>query len=100
TYSWRRTFDGLVQARGAIPFYGDVLGDWREEARLETADHSEIRVYTTTYETQHRLYTLVHKPEYRNSLTVHGYKQSHHVDYYLGWGMETPPQPSIRLVQR
>jgi hypothetical protein len=100
TYSWRRTFDGLVQARGAIPFYGDIFGDWREEALLETSDHAELRIYTTTYETSTRLYTLVHNPAYRNSLTVHGYKQSHLVDYFLGHGMAAPPAPHIRLVAR
>lgn len=100
TYTWRRTFEGLVQARGAIPFYGDIFGDWREEALLETADHGELRIYTTTYETDVRLYTLVHNPAYRNSLTVHGYKQSHLVDYYLGHGMTDPPAPRIRLVTR
>lgn len=100
SYSWRRSFDGLVQARGAIPFYGDIYGDWREEALLETSDHAELRIYTTTYETATRLYTLVHNPAYRNNLTVHGYKQSHLVDYYLGFGMAAPPAPAIRLVNR
>ena len=100
TYAWRRTFEGLVQARGAIPFYGDVFGDWREEALLETTDHAELRIYTTTYETDVRLYTLVHNPAYRNCLTVHGYRQSNLVDYYLGHGMSAPAQPSIRLVSR
>ncbi|HEX6276355.1 MAG TPA: hypothetical protein VFZ53_25115, partial [Polyangiaceae bacterium] len=100
TYGWRRTFDGLVQARGAIPFYGDVFGDWREEALLETSDHAELRIYTTTYETNVRLYTLAHNPAYRNSLTVHGYKQSHLVDYFLGHGMVAPPAPRIRLAAR
>ncbi|WP_338111418.1 hypothetical protein [Sorangium cellulosum] len=98
SYSWRRTFDGLVQARGAIPFYGDVFGDWREEALLESRDHAELRIYTTTYETDVRLYTLVHNPGYRNCLTVHGYRQSNLVDYFLGYGMGAPPPPSIRLV--
>jgi rhamnogalacturonan endolyase len=100
TYSFRRTFEGLVQARGAIPFYGDIFGDWREEALLETADHGELRIYTTTYETDVRLYTLTHNPAYRNSLTVHGYKQSHLVDYYLGFDMSPPAAPNIRLVAR
>lgn len=29
TYSWRRSFDGLVQARGALPFFGifSVIGE-------------------------------------------------------------------------
>lgn len=98
TYSWRRTFEGAHQARGAIPFYGDIFGDWRDEALLER--NGELRIYTTTYETDHRLYTMVHNPAYRNSLTVHGYKQSHHVDYFLGFGMEPPPRPRIQLAQR
>jgi len=97
TYVWRRTFEGAYQARGAIPLYGDILGDWRDEALLENG--GELRIYTTTYETDHRLYTMVHNPAYRNSLTVHGYKQSHHVDYFLGFEMEPPLPPSIRLVQ-
>ena len=100
TYRWRKTFDGLVQARGAIPFYGDIYGDWREEALLETADHAELRIYGTTHPTDTRLYTLAHNPAYRNHLAVHGYKQSHLVDYYLGFGMAEPPAPKIRLVAR
>jgi hypothetical protein len=47
-----------------------------------------------------RLYTLTHNPAYRNSLTVHGYKQSHLVDYYLGFDMSPPAAPNIRLVAR
>ncbi len=100
TYSWKSNFDGLVQARGAMPFYGDILGDWREEVLVEAGDHSELRIYSTSYETAVRLYTLVHNPQYRNELTVHGYKQSHHVDYFLGFDMETPPQPKVRLAPR
>lgn len=100
TYSWKMSFDGLVQARGAIPFYGDILGDWREEALVEASDHSELRIYSTSHETDVRLYTLVHNPQYRNSLTVHGYKQSHHVDYFMGFNMNPPTQPRIRLAPR
>jgi rhamnogalacturonan endolyase len=99
-YNWKYTFDGLAQARGAIPFYGDILGDWREEALVESPDHSELRIYSTAYPTDVRLYTLVHNPQYRNSLTVHGYKQSHHVDYFLGFGMQPPAVPQIRLAPR
>jgi len=100
TYYWKWNFDGLVQARGAMPFYGDILGDWREEVLVEATDHSELRIYSTDFETDVRLYTLVHNPQYRNSLTVHGYKQSHHVSYFLGFDMDTPPQPEIRLAPR
>lgn len=100
SYQWKWQFDGLVQARGAIPFYGDILGDWREEALVEAPDHGSLRIYSTPYETDVRLYTLVHNPQYRNSLTVHGYKQSHHVDYFMGFSMQSPPAPAIRPAPR
>lgn len=100
TYVWRETFDGLVRARGALPFFGDILGDWREEVIIESPDSSELRIYSTTHETSTRLYSLAHNPAYRNSLTIHGYKQSHHVDYFLGFGMSPPPAPLITPVRR
>jgi rhamnogalacturonan endolyase len=28
-------------------------------------------------------------------MTLKGYMQSHHVDYFLGAGMATPPRPNI-----
>lgn len=100
TYTWQRSFDGLVQARGALPFFGDIFGDWREEVIIENSANQELRIYTTTYETDVRLYTLAHNPAYRNSFTVHGYKQSHHVDYFFGFGMSQPPAPKIRSAGR
>jgi hypothetical protein len=30
-------------------------------------------------------------PACRNAMTLKGYMQSHHVDYFLGSGMSTPP---------
>ncbi|MBB3062733.1 carbohydrate-binding protein [Microbulbifer rhizosphaerae] len=100
TYVWRESFNGIVQARGALPFFGDILGDWREEVIIEASDHSHLKVYTTGHQTDHRIYTLPHNPGYRNSMTVQGYKQSHHVDYYLGEGMSVPPMPLIRPAPR
>lgn len=100
TYFWRDTFGGLVQARGALPFFGDIYGDWREEVLIENAEYSELRLYTSTYETDERIYTLLHNPAYRNSLTIQGYKQSHYTDYFFGFNMAKPPQPKIVPVAR
>jgi rhamnogalacturonan endolyase len=33
-------------------------------------------------------------------MTFKGYMQSHHVDYYLGAGMSTPPRPAITYTPR
>lgn len=84
---------------GRPPLYGDLLGDWREEVVLETADHSELRIYTTTIPTTYRLPTLMHDPTYRNTVNVKGYLQSTQVGYYLGEGLTFPvPPPVITVV--
>jgi rhamnogalacturonan endolyase len=75
---------------GRPPLIGDILGDWREEVVLESADHTELRIYTTTIPTSYRMPTLMHDPAYRNSVNVKGYQQSTQVDYYLGEGMRFP----------
>jgi hypothetical protein len=83
------------EARAAPLFYGDILGDWREEIIFEHWDGSELIILTTTDVTDTRLYTLAHNPLYRNDMTTRGYYQSNMVDYYLGYGMETPPMPDM-----
>ena len=98
TYYWKETFSGLETARGAIPLYGDLYGDWREEAVVESTDQTELRIYSTNYPSDYRIYTMLHNPAYRNALTAKGYLQSHHVDYFLGYDMAAPPRPHIRLV--
>jgi rhamnogalacturonan endolyase len=76
-------------------FHGDILGDWREEAVYTNAAFNELIIFTTNQPSSTRLYTLAHNPAYRNDMTVKGYMQSHHVDYFLGNGMAQPPRPNI-----
>ncbi|WP_244205202.1 hypothetical protein [Streptomyces bobili] len=93
-----RLFDpaGVVSgARNATPFYGDLVGDWREEILAETADHTALRLYTTTEPTRTRVYTLAHNPAYRLGWTVRGYLQSTYTDYYLGTETRRVPEPHI-----
>ncbi|MDT0269103.1 hypothetical protein RM844_22710 [Streptomyces sp. DSM 44915] len=88
---------GAVNASGGYNplVYGDILGDWREEAVYTNGEYNELIIFTTDIPTDTRLYTLAHNPAYRNAMTLHGYMQSHHTDYYLGEGMTTPPRPNI-----
>jgi MYXO-CTERM domain-containing protein len=90
------TLAGIYGARNAAPLYGDMFGDWREEVLLEQSDSASMRIYSTAIPTQKRIYTLVHDPEYRNSMCEKGYIQSHMLDYYLGDGMTDPPKPNIK----
>jgi len=75
----------------------DILGDWREEVVARTADGKELRIFTTTMPTDHRIYTLMHDPIYRLSVAWQnvGYNQPAHPGFYLGDGMATPPRPNI-----
>jgi rhamnogalacturonan endolyase len=75
----------------------DLFGDWREEVIFRTKDNQSLRIYTTTIPTNHRLYTLMHDPQYRLSITWQnvGYNQPPHTTFYLGHGMQKPPRPNI-----
>ena len=92
-------YEGATRSdRGCPMFYGDIFGDWREEVVMTSWDFRSLVIFTTDVSTSERLYTLPHNPEYRNCMTVKGYMQSHHVDYYLGSEMDTPPSPDIIAV--
>ena len=93
---------GAVNASQSVQptFHGDILGDWREEAVYTNAAFNELIIFTTNQPSSTRLYTLAHNPAYRNDMTVKGYMQSHHVDYFLGNGMSAPPRPSITYPAR
>ncbi|KAK1633349.1 hypothetical protein BDP81DRAFT_483372 [Colletotrichum phormii] len=64
-------------------FIGDILGDWREEVIVTNEAADELLIFTTDKSSDIRLYTLAHNPAYRNAITLKGYMQSHHVDYFL-----------------
>ncbi|MFF7880765.1 hypothetical protein ACH40F_09225 [Streptomyces sp. NPDC020794] len=98
-----RLFDpaGVVSgARNATPFYGDLLGDWREEILAETGDDTALRLYTTTEPTRTRIYTLAQNPGYRLGWTARGYLQSTYTDYYLGTETRRVPKPAITTAAR
>lgn len=75
----------------------DILGDWREEVIWRTSDNQSLRIYTTTYETDCRIYTLMHDSHYRISIAWQNvaYNQPPHTGYFLGDGMSAPPMPDI-----
>lgn len=75
----------------------DLFGDWREEVIFRTNDNQSLRIYTTTIPTEHRLYTLMHDPQYRLSIAWQnvGYNQPPHTSFHIGQGMKTPPKPNI-----
>lgn len=78
----------------------DIFGDWREELIYRNRENTELLIFTTTIPTKHRIYTLMHDPQYRVSIAWQNvsYNQPPHPGFYLGEDMEAPPVPSIVLV--
>jgi rhamnogalacturonan endolyase len=79
----------------------DILGDWREEIILRSTDQQFLNIYTTVNETTHRIYTLMHDPQYRLAIAWQNaaYNQPPHPGFYLGEGMSDAPVPNIQLVE-
>ena len=111
TYSWgsrliefaKMTNYAVKSENGVRPaFFGDMIGDWREEVLLEkkstvTIDGVSYTTcpgfvgFSTDYPTEHRIYCLMQNPAYKSQSTARGYYQSPFPDFYLGYGMPMPP---------
>ena len=67
-------------------FYGDILGDWREEIIQPTSDNTELRIFSTWYPTEYRFPCLMSDHVYAMSALNQniGYNQPTHTGYYLG----------------
>lgn len=98
------TAEGCVSNNGSKSnpaLSADLFGDWREEVIFRTADNQQLRIYSTTIPSQHRLYTLMHDPQYRLSIAWQnvGYNQPPHTGFYLGKGMKKAPKPNISTIK-
>ncbi|MBN1516990.1 rhamnogalacturonan lyase [Candidatus Sumerlaeota bacterium] len=87
--------------KGTPTLQADLFGDWREEVVWRSADNRELRIYSTTIPTGHRIYTLMHDPHYRENVAWqnNSYNQPPHTGFYLGDGMDAPPKPNIEVVK-
>ena len=106
-WDWEKETEGvLLRGEGCASNNGtkatpalcaDILGDWREEVIWRSADNKELRIYSTTIPTEHRLPTLMHDPQYRLAAAWQnvGYNQPPHPGYFLGAGMKAPLRPRI-----
>ncbi|MFD9539821.1 rhamnogalacturonan lyase [Streptomyces sp. NPDC060022] len=71
--------------KGNPSLVADVLGDWREEMLVRTADSSAIRMYLSTEVTEHKMYTLMHDAQYRAEVARQqtAYNQPAYPGFYL-----------------
>lgn len=70
-------------------YYGDFLGDWREEVILGSEDNKSILVFSTNYPTHHRFTHLMEDHTYDLSQAMQnmGYNQQTNLGFYLGADM-------------
>lgn len=80
----------------------DIFGDWREEFIVRSStDPSVVNIIATNYTTPHRVYTLMHDRQYRESVAWQnvGYNQPPHLSYYLPDNVgENLKKPDISVV--
>ena len=78
-------------------FWGDIIGDWREEIVLRRGNSSSctgIVGFSTDYFTDiNNIYCLQEDPNYRMQCTTRGYYQTAYPGFYLGYDMSRPQLP-------
>ncbi|HEX2145876.1 MAG TPA: rhamnogalacturonan lyase, partial [Glycomyces sp.] len=94
------TGEGVASNNGTKSTPGlsaDLFGDWREEVVWRTADSSALRVYATSHETDLRVTTLMHDPQYRVAIAWQntGYNQPPHPSFAIGSDMAETAAPQI-----
>ena len=75
----------------------DLFGDWREEMIFRLGTGSGVRIYSTTYETEYGIVSLMHNVQYRTAVAGQNvaYNQPPHTDYFLGTGYPLPERPNV-----
>lgn len=65
---------------------GDIVGDWREEVLMRSADNTSLRLYVSTTETPYRFHSFVEDPVYRISIATQNvaYNQPTQTGFYFG----------------
>ena len=76
---------------------GDIWGDWREEVIWRTRDNTELRIYTSTIPTEHRIVTLMQDPQYRMAIAWQNtaYNQPPHPSFALDESLPLPSRPQV-----
>ncbi|MEU8381882.1 rhamnogalacturonan lyase [Streptosporangium sp. NPDC048865] len=85
--------------KGNPGLVADILGDWREELVVRTADSTAARVYISTEVTNRKLYTLMHDPQYRVEVARQQttYNQPAYPGFYLASDLDWAKVPVPRI---
>ena len=85
--------------KGTPCLSADIFGDWREEVIVRAADSKSVRIYCSPYDTDYRIVTLMHDPQYRNQVAGQNiaYNQPPHPSFYLGSERPIPTRPDVTV---
>ncbi len=85
--------------KGTPCLSADIFGDWREELIVRAANSNSIRIFCTTYDTNYRITTLMHDPQYRTQVSAQNtaYNQPPHPSFYLGSDQSLPARPDVTV---
>lgn len=95
-YNWEKgvceriaVFDGALSNNGTKSnpcLQGDIIGDWREEVLMRSADNTSLRLYVSTIPTEYRFHTFLEDPVYRISIATQNvaYNQPTQPGFYFG----------------
>ncbi|WP_164983989.1 rhamnogalacturonan lyase [Cellulomonas endophytica] len=97
TATGTRTNNGT---KGNPSLVADVLGDWREELVVRTADSSALRIHLSTEVTDRKMSTLLHDLQYRAEVTRQqtAYNQPSYPGFYLASDTDFTQVPVPDLV--
>ena len=86
--------------KGTPCLSADLFGDWREELVVRGADSKSIRIYCTPYDTDYRITTLMHDPQYRVQVSAQNtaYNQPPHASFYLGSERALPARAEVTVL--
>lgn len=86
--------------KGTPCLSADIFGDWREELIVRASDSKSLRIYCTPYETDYRITTLMHDPQYRNQVAGQNisYNQPPHTSFYLASNYKLPERPIVSVL--
>lgn len=85
--------------KGTPCLSADIFGDWREELIVRASDGKSVRIYSTPYETDYRITTLMHDIQYRTQVSGQNiaYNQPPHPSFYLGSDQKLPSRPQVKI---
>ncbi len=100
-YRYNESFNNTTKSNPG--WYGDFLGDWREEVIVpDQTKLSDIKIFSTWYPTDYMLPYLMSDHTYMMQC-IHqqvGYNQPNHVGgYFLGTGMDFNEVPLVTEIQ-